>query len=65
MGINMIEQKNGQQIFEYKFPDFLTDNNGEYSNNSNDYEILQVLGSGSCSCVLKVKSNNNNQIYAM
>ena len=65
MGINMIEQKNGQQVFEYKFPDFLTDNNGEDSTNSNDYEILQVLGSGSFSCVLKVKSKNNNQIYAM
>ena len=61
----MIEQKNGQQVFEYKFPDFLTDNNGEDSANSNDYEILQVLGSGAFSCVLKVKSKINNQIYAM
>jgi len=61
----MIEQKNGQQVFEYKFPDFLTENNGEDSANSNDYEILQVLGSGSFSCVLKVKSKINNQIYAM
>ena len=61
----MIEQKNGQQVFEYKFPDFLADNNGEDSTNSNDYEILQVLGSGAFSCVLKVKSKINNQIYAM
>ena len=61
----MIEQKNGQQVFEYKFPEFLNDNNGEDSANSNDYEILQVLGSGAFSCVLKVKSKINNQIYAM
>jgi serine/threonine protein kinase len=64
MGINMIEQKNGEQVFEYKFPEFLNDNN-EISSNSNDYEILQVLGAGAFSCVLKVKSKINKQIYAM
>ena len=64
MGINMIEQKNGEQVFEYKFPEFISDNN-EISKNSNDYEILQVLGSGNFSCVLKVKSKINKQIYAM
>ena len=60
----MIEQKNGEQIFEYKFPNFITDNN-EITDNSNDYEILQVLGSGAFSCVLKVQSKINKQIYAM
>ena len=60
----MIEQKNGEQVFEYKFPEFISDNN-EITQNSNDYEILQVLGSGAFSCVLKVKSKINNQIYAM
>jgi serine/threonine protein kinase len=30
-----------------------------------DYEVLQVLGSGAFSCVLKVKSKINKQIYAM
>ena len=60
----MIEQKNGEKVFEYKFPAFITDNI-EITNNSNDYEVLQVLGSGNFSCVLKVKSKINNQIYAM
>ena len=60
----MIEQKNGEQVFEYKFPEFITDNN-EVTANSNDYEVLQVLGSGAFSCVLKVKSKINKQIYAM
>ena len=60
----MIEQKNGEQVFEYKFPEFLNDNN-EISTKSDDYEILQVLGAGAFSCVLKVKSKINKQIYAM
>ena len=60
----MIEQKNGEQIFEYKFPEFIADNN-EITTNSMDYEVLQVLGSGAFSCVLKVKSKINKQIYAM
>ena len=60
----MIEQKNGEQVFEYKFPEFFTDNN-EISTKSDDYEILQVLGAGAFSCVLKVKSKINKQIYAM
>ena len=60
----MIEQKNGEQVFEYKFPEFISDNN-EISIKSDDYEVLQVLGSGSFGCVLKVKSKINKQIYAM
>ena len=60
----MIEQKNGEQVFEYKFPEFMNDNN-EISSKSDDYEILQVLGAGAFSCVLKVKSKINKQIYAM
>ena len=60
----MIELKNGDQIFEYKFPGFITENNalGEHPE---DYEILQVLGGGSFSKVLKVKSKNTLEIYAM
>ena len=60
----MIEQKNGEQIFEYKFPEFLNDNN-EIATSSDDYEILQVLGAGGFSSVLKVKSKINLEIYAM
>ena len=60
----MIQQKNGEQIFEYKFPEFLNDNN-EIATSSDDYEILQVLGAGAFSSVLKVKSKINLEIYAM
>ena len=60
----MIEQKNGEKVFEYKFPEFISDNN-EIASKSDDYEVLQVLGSGNFSCVLKVKSKINKQIYAM
>ena len=64
MGINMIKQKNGNQVFEYKIPELL-DNNGEMSTKSDDYEILQVLTSTFSSVILKVKSKINKQIYTM
>lgn len=60
MGINMIKQKNGNQVFEYKIPELL-DNNGEMSTKSDDYEILQVLTSTFSSVILKVKSKINNK----
>ena len=60
----MIKQKNGNQVFEYKIPQFL-DNNVEISTKSDDYEILQVLTSTFSSVILKVKSKINKQIYAM
>ena len=64
MGINMIEQKNGEQIFEYKFPGFINETN-YLGNSSEDYEILQVLGKGGFSKVLKLKSKSTYGIYAM
>ena len=60
MWINMIKQKNGNQVFEYKIPELL-DNNGEMSTKSDDYEILQVLTSTFSSVILKVKSKINNK----
>ena len=60
----MIEKKDGEQIFEYKFPGFIKEYN-YLGNSPDDYEILQVLGGGSFSRVLKVKSKSNLEIYAM
>ena len=45
MGINLIESIRGEQIFEYKFPDFLDDSN-KIGNTADDFEVLQVLGNG-------------------
>ena len=64
MGINLIESIRGEQIFEYKFPEFLNENN-EIGDKANDFEVLQVLGNGSFGNVLKVKSKKNLGIYAM
>ena len=64
MGINMIKQKNGNQVFEYKIPELL-DNTLGISTKSDDYEILQILTSTAFSFILKVKSKINKQIYAM
>ena len=64
MGIDIIEQKSGEQIFEYKFPGFINEAN-YLGNSSDDYEILQVLGKGGFSRVLKVKSKSTLGIYAM
>ena len=64
MGINMIEQKNGEQIFEYRFRGFINETN-YLGDSSDDYEILQVLDIGNFSEVLKVKSKNTYGIYAM
>ena len=64
MGINLIESVRGEQIFEYKFPDFLDDSN-KIGNTADDFEVLQVLGSGAFGNVLKVKSKKNLEIYAM
>jgi serine/threonine protein kinase len=64
MGINLIESIKGEQIFEYKFPEFLNENN-EIGNTADDFEVLQVLGNGAFGNVLKVKSKKNLEIYAM
>ena len=64
MGINLIESIRGEQIFEYKFPDFLDDSN-KIGDSADDFEVLQVLGSGAFGNVLKVKSKKNLEIYAM
>ena len=60
----MIESITGEQIFEYKFPDFLEDNHN-FGNSADDFEVLQVLGNGTFGKVLKVKSKKNLEIYAM
>ena len=64
MGINFIDSIRGEQIFEYKFPDFLNKNN-KIGNSADDFEVLQVLGIGTFGKVLKVKSKKNQEIYAM
>jgi len=64
MGINLIESIRGEQIFEYKFPDFFNENR-EIGHSADDFEVLQVLGSGAFGNVLKVKSKKNLEIYAM
>ena len=68
MGIEISDQNNGEQLIEYKIPTFNNNNiNDNYylGNRSEDYEILQVLGGGGFSKVLKVKSKTNFGIYAM
>ena len=64
MGISLNDQLNDEQIYEYKIPGYISEDYkiGKYSK---DYEILQVLGGGSFSRVLKVKSKFNSNIYAM
>ena len=64
MEINLIETLGEEQIFEYKFPDFLNENN-KIGNSEDDFEVLQVLGNGTFGKVLKVKSKKNQEIYAM
>ena len=54
MGINMIELKNKEQIFEYKFEGFIDESNS-FGNKPDDYEVFQKLGEGAFGCVLKVK----------
>ena len=61
----MIEKNNGESLIEYKLPDFINQNVYNLGNNPNDYEVLQVLGGGGFSKVLKVKSKTNFGIYAM
>ena len=63
MGIDIIE-KNGQQLMEYKLPNF-NENQNDVGSTPEDFEILQVLGHGSFSQVLKVKSKRDGGIYAL
>ena len=60
----MIEQKNGEQIFEYKLPEFINEKTN-FGDDPDDYEVLQFLGGGTFGKVLKVKSKDTNGIYAM
>ena len=64
MGINVIEGKNNQQIIEYKFPNFYVLDN-EVGSKAEDFEVLQVIGGGGFSQVLKVRSKKNLGIFAM
>ena len=65
MGIEIIKENNGEQLIEYKLPKFINENINNFSNNSDDYEILQSLGKGGFGAVFKVKSKTNFGIYAM
>ena len=60
MGINIIEQNNGEQLFEYKIQKFVSEGNEGIGDKEEDFEILQVIGAGAFSQVLKVKSKKNN-----
>jgi serine/threonine protein kinase len=64
MGINLVESIRGEQIFEYRFPEFLNENN-DVGDKADDFEVLQVLGQGAFGNVLKVKSKKTLEIYAM
>ena len=63
MGIDIIE-KNGQQLMEYKLPNF-NENQNDVGSTPEDFETLQVLGHGAFSQVLKVKSKKDGGIYAL
>ena len=65
MGINIIESNNNDQLFVYKIPEYINESKEEIGNKEEDFEILQVIGSGSFSQVFKVKSYRNHNIYAM
>ena len=54
MGIDIIDGNNEESLIEYKFPDFINKDN-DMGNKPDDFEILQVLGKGTFSQVLKVK----------
>ena len=58
------KQNNEESLIEYKLPDFINENK-EIGDNPDDFEILQVLGSGAFSQVLKVRSKKNSGIYAL
>ena len=64
MGINFIEQENGESLAEYKLPDFINENSN-IEDQPDDFEILSFLGQGSFSKIMKVKSKKNFEIYAM
>ena len=65
MGIEILKENNGEQLIEYKLPNFINESGRKFSTNSDDYEILQVLGEGGFGEVLKVKSKTDFGIYAM
>jgi serine/threonine protein kinase len=64
MEINIIFPNNEEPVIEYKLPDFINENK-EIGDNPGDFEILQYLGHGNFSQVLKVRSKKNFEIYAM
>ena len=64
MGINIIEQRSGDSLIEYEMSSFIKENN-DVGGSKDDFEIMQLLGKGGFSEVLKVKSKKNFGIYAM
>ena len=65
MGINIIEQNNGNQVYAYRVPDFIDKKKEDIGSKEEDFEILMKIGEGSFSKVFKVKSKKNFGIYAM
>ena len=65
MGINIQEMENGEQLIEYEIPGFINDQKENVGDKEEDFEVLQVLGAGAFSQVLKVRSKINYGIYAL
>ena len=65
MGISIQEMENNEQLIKYEVPGFISDKNKNVGNKEEDFEVLQVLGEGNFSQVLKVKSKKNFGFYAL
>ena len=64
MGIDIIKVNN-RRVVSYRLPSIYKKVNNNIGNKLEDFEILQVLGSGSFGFVAKVKSKINLEIYAL
>ena len=65
MGISIQEMENGEQKIEYEVPEFISDKTENVGDKEEDFEVLQVIGAGAFSEVLKVRSKINFGFYAM
>ena len=57
--------ENGEQKIEYEVPEFISDKTENVGDKEEDFEVLQVIGAGAFSEVLKVRSKINFGFYAM